>query len=59
MEVRPAGSSNQMNQLNQMSVQFDLYNRAIKTQLEDTQLKKIKERLKGENLKNFAQIMEY
>ena len=54
MKVRPVGSSNQMNRLNQVSVQFDLYDRAIKAQLEDTQLKMIKERLKRGELKNFA-----
>jgi len=46
IEVRATGAFNQMNRSNQASVHFDLYDRIIKAQVEDTQLKKVKETIK-------------
>ena len=47
IEVHISCSSSIMSELNQVSVEFDLYGRIKKAQQEDSQIKKIQEKIQG------------
>ena len=53
IEVRVIDSSNTKYQLNQVSIQFDLYDKIKKAQQRDTQIRKVMKKVQEEELKEF------
>ena len=46
LEVKPIGGSGRLGRMNQVRVQFDLCDRIVRSQMEDNQFRRIKERIK-------------
>ena len=53
VEVRVINPSNAKYQLNQVNIQFDLYDKIKETQQRDTQIRKVMKKVQEEELKEF------